>query len=240
MAGIRIFVSGGASLPQKVAEHFYEKFGRALIEGYGLSEASPVVAINPHDCTKYCSIGKPLFGLTVKIVDQDEKILPAGEVGELVVKGPSVMKGYYNLPLDTARTIRSGWLHTGDLAYMDQEGYIFIVDRLKDMIIVNGENVYPREVEEVLYTFPDIVEATVIGVPDGLRGQAVCAYVVMAEDKELDKKGLKDFLKPRLAGYKIPRDFIQVEALPKNNTGKILKRVLVEQVLLERNGERAI
>ncbi|MBP2652767.1 MAG: fadD [Firmicutes bacterium] len=230
LAGVKLFVSGGASLPQMVAEQFFQKFGNKIIEGYGLSEASPVVMLNPPDKTKYCSIGKPLPGLAVKVVNQEGEMLPPGKVGELVVKGPSVMKEYFNLPLDTARAISGGWLHTGDLAYQDDEGYYFIVDRLKDMIIVNGENVYPREIEEILYAYPGVVEASVVGVSDNLRGQAVCAYIVLEEGQNLDKKALKDYLQVNLAAYKIPRDFIQVSDLPKNNTGKILKRVLLERI----------
>lgn len=155
--------------------------------------------------------------------------MPPGEVGELVVRGPNVMKGYYNLPEETARALRGGWLHTGDMAYRDEDGYLFIVDRLKDMIITHGENIYPREIEEVLYTFPGVREAAVIGVSEGLRGQAACAYVVLKEGQALAKRELKDFLRGKLAPYKIPRDFIQVDSLPKNQAGKIMKRLLREE-----------
>lgn len=136
------------------------------------------------------------------------------------------MREYYKLPLETSLAVKNGVLHTGDLAYQDSEGYLYIVDRLKDMIIANGENIYPREIEEVLYTYPGIVEAAVIGVPDGLRGQAVCAYLVFAEGFSLDKKSLREFLQTRLAAYKIPRDVFAVDALPKSQTGKILKRLI--------------
>jgi long-chain acyl-CoA synthetase len=233
LAGIRYYVSGGAALPQKIAEQFRNKFGTAILEGYGLSEASPVVSLNPMNRVKYGSIGKPLPDVEVKVVNSRAEELPLGEIGELVVRGPNVMQGYYHLTLETAHALRNGWLHTGDMAYQDTEGYFFIVDRLKDMIIVNGENVYPREVEEVLYTYPGIIETAVIGVPDDLRGEAVCAYVVLEEGKALDKKDLRDFLVPRLAAYKIPRDFIRLDGLPKNKTGKIMKRTLREQVLTE-------
>ena len=233
LASIRHYVSGGAALPQKIAEQFRNKFGTAILEGYGLSEASPVVSLNPMNRVKYGSIGKPLPEVEVKVVNPRAEELPIGEIGELVVRGPNVMQGYYHLALETAHALRNGWLHTGDMAYQDAEGYFFIVDRLKDMIIVNGENVYPREVEEVLYTYPGIVETAVIGVPDDLRGEAVCAYVVLEEGKVLDKKDLRDFLVPRLAAYKIPRDFIRLDGLPKNKTGKIMKRTLREQVLSE-------
>ena len=226
LAGMRLFVSGGAALPEKVAEGFKDKFGQQIIEGYGLSEASPVVTLNPAERVKYCSIGKALPGLTLRIIGSRGEALGVGEIGELTVTGPSVMQGYYNLPLDTSRALRDGWLHTGDLAYQDEEGYYFVVDRLKDMIITNGENIYPREIEELLYAFPGVVEAAVVGVEDELRGQAVCAYLVASEDVTLDKKAIKEYLQGNLAAYKMPRDYIQVDALPKIPTGKILKRVL--------------
>lgn len=227
---VRIFVSGGAALPKKVAEAFAQKYGRPIIEGYGLSEASPVVALNPPERTKSGSIGRALPGLAVAVLDEHDREVPNGQVGELAVRGPSVMKGYFHLPAETAQALRDGWLHTGDLAYKDQDNYFFIVDRLKDMIITNGENIYPREIEELLYAYPGIVEAAVIGVPDELRGQQAAAYLVLAEGETLDKKELREYLGANLAAYKVPRDFIQVDALPKNATGKILKRVLRDKL----------
>lgn len=234
LSGVRVFVSGGAALPQRVAEQFRQKIGVPILEGYGLSEASPVVALNPSERTKYCSIGKALPGLDVKVVGPKGEILPPGEIGELIVQGPSVMQGYYNLPLETSRALRNGWLHTGDLAYQDIDGYFFIVDRLKDMIIVNGENVYPREIEELLYNFPGVLEVAVIGLPDELRGEAVCAYLAMEEGTNFNRKAIRDHLQPLLASYKMPRDIVQVDALPKNKTGKIMKRLLREQVASNR------
>jgi long-chain acyl-CoA synthetase len=140
------------------------------------------------------------------------------------------MAGYFNLPEESSRALKNGWLHTGDLAYMDTEGYIYIVDRLKDMIIANGENIYPREIEELLYAYPGIIDAAVVGVPDKLRGQAAQAYIVLESGHMLDKKSIREYLQNNLAAYKIPRDFLQVESLPKNQTGKILKRVLRNEV----------
>ncbi|MDT8904016.1 class I adenylate-forming enzyme family protein [Anaeroselena agilis] len=230
LAGIRFFVSGGAPLPEKIARQFREKYGRPIIEGYGLSEASPVVTLNPPDKTKYYSIGKPLPGLEVRIAGPKGEPVAPGTVGEIIVKGPSVMQGYHNLPLETSVALRDGWLHTGDLAYRDTEWYFYIVDRLKDLIIANGENVYPREIEELLYAYPGVAEAAVIGVPDELRGQAVRAYLVLADGHTLDKKAVRDYLAANLAAYKLPRDYIVLDALPKNQTGKILKRVLRDQV----------
>lgn len=229
LGSVRIFVSGGAALPEKVAERFVQKYDKHILEGYGLSEASPVVSLNPPGQTKPGSIGRALPGLIVTVFDENDHEVPAGQVGELVVKGPSVMKGYFNLPEETAQVLRGSWLHTGDLAYKDQDDYFFIVDRLKDMIITNGENIYPREIEELLYAYPGIMEAAVIGMEDKLRGQQAVAYLVLTEGDQLDKKKLRDYLVENLAAYKVPREFILVDALPKNTTGKILKRALREQ-----------
>ncbi len=164
-------------------------------------------------------------------MDTDSQEVPVGEVGELCVKGPNVMLGYWNRPKETAWTLRDGWLHTEDLAYRDEEGWIFIVDRLKDMIISSGENVYPREVEEVLMAHPDIKEAAVIGIPDKLRGQAICAYIVPEDGGTTDKRMIRKYLLSRIAAYKVPKEFIFCDQLPRNNTGKVLKKVLREQSL---------
>ncbi|MPM93364.1 Long-chain-fatty-acid--CoA ligase [bioreactor metagenome] len=228
---VRYFISGGASLPETVARNFQAKFGIPILEGYGLSEASPVVCLNRPGHIKYCSIGEALPGIKAKVIDEDNLEVPIGEVGELIVQGPNVMKGYFNLPDDTAKALRDGWLHTGDMAYCDEDGSFFIVDRIKDMIISSGENVYPREIEELLYAHPAISEAAVIGIPDKLRGQAGCAYVVIAEGHVFDKKALRGYLNKKLAAYKVPREFVQVDALPKNSTGKIMKRLLRDQAV---------
>lgn len=238
-AGVKYFISGGASLPEKVAERFYEKANKTIVEGYGLSEASPVVCLNPLEKTKKCSIGQPLPGMEARVISDSGQDMPVGEVGELIVRGPNVMKGYFNLPEDTARALRDGWLYTGDLAYRDKEGYFFIVDRLKDMIIISGENIYPREIEELLYAHPTVSEAAVVGVPDKVRGQAACAYVVLKEGHSFDKKSLREYLQANLAAYKVPKEFKQLEALPKNGTGKILKRQLSEQALRKFQQENA-
>lgn len=229
LSGIRLFVSGGASLPRQVAEDFQRKFGTGITEGYGLSEAAPVVAVNPPQRAKYLSIGKPIPGIEVRIAGPQGEAQAAGKVGELIVRGPNVMQGYFNLPDATARALRDGWLYTGDLAYQDEEGYLFIVDRLKDLIITSGENIYPREIEELLYHCPGVSEAAVIGLPDSLRGQVVCAYLVMKDGCPFDKKMLKSYLRDKLAAYKLPREYIQVDHLPKNQSGKIMKRLLREQ-----------
>lgn len=222
---VRTYVSGGATLPETVAQRFAERFGVKLQEGYGLSEASPVVTVNPIEKIKIGSIGTPLPGVEVKI-EPGEGEYSGRVVGELLVKGPNVMRGYYHLPEATAETLRGGWLHTGDVAYCDEEGYFFIVDRLKDMIITSGENVYPREIEELLYAYDGILEAAVIGVDDKLRGQSVKAFITVEEDKTVDVKEVKQYLLRNLALYKVPRDIVVIDALPKNQTGKIMKRLL--------------
>ena len=226
---VRVCVSGGATLPVTIAQQFKAKFNIDILEGYGLSEASPVVAVNPLGKPKVGSIGKILPGLNVKLVNDDGENVDLGEVGELLVQGPTVMNGYFNLPEASALAIIDGWLHTGDLAYKDSDDYYFIVDRLKDMIINNGENIYPREIEELLYTYPGVIEAAVVGIDDPLRGQTAAAYIVMSEDGVFDKKQIKKYLLDNLAIYKIPREFHQMSALPKTSTGKILKRALSRQ-----------
>lgn len=227
-AKVRVFVSGGASLPVEIINRFQIKIGKPIIEGYGLSEASPVVCINPLEKTKPGSIGVPLAQVEVKVMDAEGNVLPAGEIGELIVKGPNVMKGYFNMPEATTQAIIDGWLHTGDMAYEDEEGYFYIVDRLKDLIIVAGLNVYPREVEEVIYQYPGISETAVIGIPNEVRGEAVCAFVVLKEGIAFNKKEFMSFLQKNLANYKLPREVFQVESLPRNATGKISKRELLE------------
>lgn len=228
-ANVRYFVSGGTSLPETIAKRFFAKFHKPILEGYGLSEASPVVCVNRPERVKYYSIGETIPGVQVRVVDEDGKELSTGEVGELIVQGPNVMKGYFNLPEESAKALRNGWLHTEDMAYQDEDGCLFIVDRLKDMIITSGENVYPREIEELLYAHPSVAEAAVVGISDKLRGQAGCAYIVTAEGHTFEKKVLREYLQKKLAGYKVPREYIQVDSLPKNSTGKIMKRVLREK-----------
>ena len=159
--------------------------------------------------------------------------MAVGEVGELCVKGPNVMLGYWRRPKETAYALRNDWLHTEDLAIRDEEGYIFIVDRLKDMIISSGENVYPREIEEVLAAHPDIKEAAVVGIPDKLRGQAICAYVVREDGGTADKRMLRKYLLSKVAPYKVPKEFVFCEQLPRNNTGKVLKSVLREKAIVD-------
>jgi long-chain acyl-CoA synthetase len=233
LQSLRLCISGGASMPVALLKNFEQKFNVAISEGYGLSEASPVTCFNPLDRPrKPGSIGTSIVNVENKVVNELGQEVPAGEVGELIVRGPNVMKGYYKLPEDTEFAIRNGWLYTGDLATMDEEGYFYIVDRKKDMIIVGGYNVYPREVEEVLYNHPEIVEVAVLGVPDPNLGEAVNCYVV-SKNPDLTEADLIAYCSEHLAKYKIPSSIHFLVELPKNTTGKILRRALKAKVLEE-------
>lgn len=223
---LRLAVSGGSPLPVATLHNFENKFNVRISEGYGLSEASPVTCFNPLDRErKPGSIGMSITNVENRVVDEYGVEVPVGEVGELAVRGPNVMKGYYKMPLETTMAIRDGWLYTGDLARMDDEGYFYIVDRKKDMIIVGGYNVYPREVEEVLFAHDNIVEAAVVGFPDKDFGEAVHAYVVLKE-KNLTTEDLKAYCAEHIVKYKVPSVIEIIDELPKNSTGKILRRSL--------------
>lgn len=231
LSSLRLCISGGSSLPVALLKSFEKKFNVAISEGYGLSEASPVTCFNPLDRPrKPGSIGQSIVNVENKVVNELGEEVPVGEVGELIVRGPNVMKGYYKMPEETQATIKDGWLYTGDLARMDEDGYFYIVDRKKELIIVGGYNVYPREVEEVLYEHEDVVEAAVIGVPDPNLGEAVKCYVVK-KNEALTEDELLQYCSQHLAKYKIPSSIEFIEELPKNTTGKILRRALKTQVL---------
>ncbi len=231
LKSLRLAISGGSSMPVALLHNFEEKFNVRVSEGYGLSEASPVTCFNPLDRDRKAgSIGTNIVNVVNKVVNEFGEEVPVGEVGELVVKGPNVMKGYYKMPEETAVAIRDGWLYTGDLARMDEEGYFFIVDRKKDMIIVGGYNVYPREVEEVLYSNPGVLEAAVVGIPDPNLGEEVLAYVVL-KDKSITVEDLHEYCKQHLVKYKCPKEILLLDELPKNTTGKILRRNLKDQAL---------
>ena len=227
---LRIFISGSAPLPVQTLKEFEEKFKVPLIEGYGLSEASPVVSKNPlHGVRKPGSIGLPIANVEMSVQDDAGKILGANETGEICVRGGNVMLGYWNQPEETAKAMRGDWLLTGDIGCRDADGYYFITDRKKDMLLVNGINVYPREIEEVIHQFPGVKEAAVIGVPDARRGEQGLAFVVAAEGQTLDEKALHEFIRSRLADYKGPKQIVFLPALPRNATGKILKTELRKQ-----------
>lgn len=233
---VRIHVSGGAPLPEEILNTFVSKFKKPILEGYGLSEASPVVSVNREEFQKPYSVGPALPGVDVKVVDDNEVEVPFGEVGELIVKGPNVMKGYWNMPDATSVTIKNGWLFTGDFAKIDKDGFISIVDRKKDLIIVKGINLYPREIEELIYTFEGVETAAVIGVPDKASGEVPVAYVMPKEGSDVDAEDLKDFLKNKLANFKIPKHIYITRDLPLTATGKVLKRKLRDQVLAHLKG----
>ena len=228
LTSLRTCVSGGAALPVEVLRQFEERFGATILEGYGLSETSPVASFNhPHAVRKPGSIGVPVRGVEMMISDADGTPLPAGEVGEVAIRGENIMKGYWNKPDATAAAIREGgWFFTGDLARQDEDGYFYIVDRSKDMIIRGGYNIYPREVEEVLYEHPDVVEVAVVGIPHEHYGEEVAAYVVVRPESTLTRQDVQTFAKERVAAYKYPRVVHFIDALPKGATGKILKREL--------------
>jgi len=229
---IKACISGAAGLPVEVQTKFQELTDGRLVEGYGLSEASPVTHANPifGEC-RIGTIGVPWPDTDAKIVDLEtgEKELPPGEPGELIIKGPQVMKGYWNKPEETANALRNGWLYTGDIATMDEDGYFSIVDRKKDMIIAGGFNVYPREIEEVLYEHPKVKEAVAVGIPDPYRGETVKVYIVMKEGETATPEEIIAFCKERLAKYKVPRLVEFRKELPKTMVGKILRRMLVEE-----------
>lgn len=223
---IRLCISGGSAMPVVLLKEFEKTFDVVISEGYGLSEASPVTCFNPLDRPrKPGSIGRSIVNVTNKVVDEFGEEIPVGEVGELVVQGPNVMSGYYKMPEETAVTLKDNWLYTGDMAHMDDEGYFYIVDRKKDMVIVGGYNVYPREVEEVLYEHPKVAEVAVVGKPHMETGEAVICFVVKKENSVTEKQ-LLNFCKERLAKYKLPAEIEFLEELPKNITGKILRTQL--------------
>lgn len=224
-------VSGGSSLPVEVLRKFERQFKTKIYEGYGLSECSPVCIENPFGKkTKPGSIGVTIPGFEARIVDESGNDVPTDQPGELIVRGPGVMKGYLNRPDETAEAIVEGWLHTGDLARMDSEGYIFIVDRKKDMVIRGGYNIYPREIEELLYEHPAVIEAAVYGIPHPDLGEEVAAAVVVKPGEAVTGDDIRSFIKEKVAPYKYPRVIRIVDDLPKSHTGKILKRELREQL----------
>jgi long-chain acyl-CoA synthetase len=224
---LRLCVSGAAPLPVQILREFEARFHIPLIEGYGLSEASPVVTKNPLDGTrKPGSIGVPIAHVEVSIQDDSGRLLGDNEIGELCVRGGNVMLGYWNQPDETAKAMRDDWLLTGDIGYRDAEGYYFITDRKKDMLLVKGINVYPREIEEVLYEFPGVKEAAVIGKPDSRKGEQPVAFVAANDGQVLQEVELRHFLRKRLADYKVPRQVVVLPSLPRNATGKILKTAL--------------
>jgi long-chain acyl-CoA synthetase len=231
LSALRVAVSGGASLPEDIMRTFEGKYGIPVLEGYGLSETAATCSFNRPDDRRVLSIGKPIWGVTMRVGDAADEPLPPGRehVGEILVRGHNVMKGYLGRPEATASALRGGWLHTGDLGYMDPDGFYFIVDRAKDLVIRGGFNVYPREIEEVLYAHPGIAEAAVIGKPDERLGKEVVAVVVRRDGGEVSAEDVIAYCRERLAAYKYPREVRFMTELPKGPSGKILKAALREE-----------
>ncbi|HEY1818634.1 MAG TPA: long-chain fatty acid--CoA ligase [Trebonia sp.] len=228
-SSLRLCVSGGAALPVEVLHGFEKTFGTVILEGYGLSETSPVATFNRADQRKPGSIGVPIEGVEVRLVsvDSGDALAPPGAVGEISIRGHNVMKGYWKRPEATAAAMRGGWFHTGDLARVDEDGFYYIVDRKKELVIRGGYNVYPREIEEVLYEHPAVLEAAVIGIPHPSLGEEVAAAVALRPGAAATPEELRDWVKQRVAAYKYPRHVWLVDSLPKGATGKILKREIV-------------
>ena len=226
-SSMKVWGSGAAPLPVEIVEPFEKKFGGRIQEGYGLTEASPVVSAHRlSGVRKLGSVGQAIPGVEIAIMDDDDRPLPVDQVGEVCVRGRNVMQGYYKLPEDTARTLRHGWLHTGDMGRLDADGFLYIVERKKDLIIRGGFNVYPREVEEVLYAHPAVAEAAVVGMRDSTMGEDVLAWVVLKPGATADAAALIGFCQERLAKYKCPKQVRFRDALPKSPIGKILKKEL--------------
>jgi len=229
---IRVCNSGSAPMPLGIMREFESKTGALILEGYGLSEASPVTHCNPPFSDRKpgsIGIGIPLTEYKIVDVETGTREVPYGELGELVIKGPQVMKGYWRMPDETEKTLRDGWLYTGDIAKMDEDGYVYIVDRKKDMIIASGYNIYPRDVEEVLYEHPAVKEAAVIGVPDPYRGETVKAFIVKKDGMDVTEEEIIHFCKANMAAYRVPKIIAFRDELPKTNVGKVLRRALREE-----------
>jgi long-chain acyl-CoA synthetase len=232
LSSLKYCISGGAPLPLEIKHRFEQLAGCVLVEGYGLSETAPVATCNPFlGVNKEGSIGLPMPGTTVEIVaiDGSERVLPAGERGEVCIRGPQVMKGYWKKPEESAKALKGGRFHSGDIGYVDAEGYIYIVDRLKEMILCGGYNVYPRNVEEAIYMHPSVAECAVIGIPDAIRGQTVKAFIVLREGRTVTKEALCEFLKDTLSPIEMPKQIEFRQSLPKTVIGKILKKALVAE-----------
>ncbi len=233
LINIRACVSGAAALPEDTIYAFEKRFKIPLIEGYGLTEASPVVAVNPlKGVRKPASVGPPIPEVEVIVVGEDGKKLPVGETGELLVKGPNVMKGYFNKPEETEAVLKEGWLYTGDMARIDEDGYIYIVDRKKDLIIVDGMNVYPREVEDLIMKHPLVEECAMVGIPDGKGSELPILFIRKKEDTVLEEMEIRSSLKGRIAQFKNPKKIIFIDEFPKTATGKIKKTELRRRVVI--------
>ena len=232
LSSLKEVVCGASSLPEEVARAFGERYGCRVREIYGLTEATGLGSANRRSKSyKPGSAGLPYFNIELKIFDSNDNPLPPGESGEIALRGPSVMKGYFNLPDKTAEAMRSGWLHTGDVGHLDEEGYLFVTDRVKDMIIRGGENIYPAQLEDILYQFPGVAEAAIVGTPDPVYGENIVAFVVPSPGVTLSDKEIINFMKTQTSAFKVPSRIHFMETLPKTPIGKILKRELREKAL---------
>jgi long-chain acyl-CoA synthetase len=229
LSGVRYYFSAAAALPVEIAAAWRDRFGRPVHEGYGLTETSPFATYNHEWNYRPGSQGTPIPLVDIRIVDENNQPLAPGRLGEVCIRGPNVMLGYWNRPDATAETLRGGWLHSNDVGYLDDAGYLFIVDRTKDMINSSGFKIWPREVEEVLYEHPAVGECAVVGIADAIKGEVAQAYVVPRPGAAVGADQLEAFCRERLATYKVPRSFVFTDELPKNATGKILKRILRER-----------
>jgi len=226
LSSLRLCGSGGAPLPLDVMEQFKKYYGLSIVNFWGLTESTAMVTSQPIDGTgKVGAVGKVLPGWELKIIDEDGQDLPPNQPGEVIVRGP-IMKGYYGNPQASAEVIKNGWLHTGDIGTVDEDGYLFISDKKKDMIIVAGQNIYASDIEEVLYTHPKVAEAAVVGIPDKLRGEAVRAFIRLKDGALATEREIKQFCRERLADFKVPKQIVFMASLPKTITGKIRKEVL--------------
>jgi long-chain acyl-CoA synthetase len=226
-SSLRFVICGAAPMPRQLIGEFEGRFGVPVVEGYGLSECTVVCTLNPlHGVRKAGSVGVPVPGVEVGVVDAADALLPAGQAGEVVVRGPNVMRGYLGRPEESAQTLRGGWLHTGDVGRFDDDGYLTLVDRVKDLIIRGGENIYPKEIEDVLYTHPAVLEAAVVGQPDQVFGEQPVAFVALRNGFDVVPEDFIEHCRESLARYKVPREVFIEETLPKNALGKIAKPVL--------------
>lgn len=228
---IKVHLCSGSGLPVDIYNKFQKKFGVPLIEGYGLSEASPVVAGNTFDDPRAGTVGRAFYGVSVKIVDKDDMEVPRGEIGEIIAKGPNIMQGYWKMPKETSEAIKNGWFFTGDLGTMDRDGFITIVDRKKDLILVKGMNVYPREIEEHIHNIKGVETAAVISIPNEDGDETILAYIKKDADANITEKDVKAYLKKYIANFKIPKYVFFPDELPLTTIGKILKRKLKEMVI---------
>jgi long-chain acyl-CoA synthetase len=229
LSSIRYEFSAASTMPREISSQWADRFGRPVYEGYGLTECSPFACYNHDFRHKFGSVGTPVENFEVKILDEKDRAVPLGNWGEICVRGPGVMQGYWNRRKETQQALRSGWLHSGDTGFMDDEGYVFIVDRVKDMINVAGFKIWPAEIEQFLYTHPAIRELAVYGVPHAQKGEAVRAAIVLKEGAAVTAEDIQAFCRENLANYKVPTSLDFVNELPKSATGKILKRVLRDQ-----------